>query len=152
MSPSTSSSPTGLFGSKVSFAPLRGASADGDVLRIPFEKAQVKDAPRVDPDGHLEAEEEEALFRHYAVEGRSQAQISRSAGAGHDTSGPNTDDAMTRSEEEHEVVLHEERPVVGTETVPKERVRISKDTVLGEEQVGGDVRKEQIGIDRDPDT
>ena len=131
---------------------------------------------------------------------------------GHDTSGPNTDDAMTRSEErlsvgpqaqetgrarlrkyvvteqqsvsvpvtreevrverepiteanrgealsgpdiseeEHEVILHEERPVVETEAVPVERVRLSKDQVTDQETVTGEVRKEQIdtdGVDRD---
>ena len=53
-------------------------------------------------------------------------------------------DGPSISEEEHEVVLHEERPVVGTETVPKERVRLSKDVERDEEQVSEQVRKEQI--------
>jgi uncharacterized protein (TIGR02271 family) len=48
------------------------------------------------------------------------------------------------SEEEHEVVLHEERPVVGTEAVPKERVRMDTQTVTDEEVVSGKVRKERI--------
>jgi uncharacterized protein (TIGR02271 family) len=51
------------------------------------------------------------------------------------------------SEAEHEVVLHEEQPVVEKRTVPKERVRLDKDTVTGEEQVAEEVRKEQIDID-----
>jgi uncharacterized protein (TIGR02271 family) len=48
------------------------------------------------------------------------------------------------SEEEHEVRLHAERPVVTKETVPVERVRLATETVTGEEQVSSDVRKEQI--------
>jgi uncharacterized protein (TIGR02271 family) len=48
------------------------------------------------------------------------------------------------SEAEHEVVLHEERPVVSTETVAKERVRLGTDTVTDEETVSGEVRKERI--------
>jgi uncharacterized protein (TIGR02271 family) len=48
------------------------------------------------------------------------------------------------SEAEHEVVLHEERPVVTTETVPKERVRLGTETVTAEETVSGEVRKERI--------
>lgn len=48
------------------------------------------------------------------------------------------------SEEEHEVVLHEERPVVEKETVPVERVRLTKDTVTDEETVSEEVRKERI--------
>ena len=48
------------------------------------------------------------------------------------------------SEEEHEVVLHEEEPVVEKRVVPKERVRMSKETVTDEAQVSEEVRKEQI--------
>jgi uncharacterized protein (TIGR02271 family) len=48
------------------------------------------------------------------------------------------------SEEEHEIVLHEEQPVVEKRTVPKERVRLEKDTVTEERQVGDEVRKERI--------
>jgi uncharacterized protein (TIGR02271 family) len=47
-------------------------------------------------------------------------------------------------ESEHEVTLHEERPVVEKEVVPKERVRLSTETVTEEAQVSEDVRKEQI--------
>lgn len=62
----------------------------------------------------------------------------------------NIDAAMASaalSEEVHEVVLHQEEPVVGTETVPKERVRLSKETLATEEQVSADLRKEQIEIE-----
>jgi len=51
------------------------------------------------------------------------------------------------SEEEHEVTLHAERPVVETEAVPVERVRLGKETVTGQETVSGEVRKEQIEFD-----
>jgi uncharacterized protein (TIGR02271 family) len=48
------------------------------------------------------------------------------------------------SDEEHEVVLHEEEPVVEKRTVPKERVRLSKEIVTEDAQVSEQVRKEQI--------
>jgi uncharacterized protein (TIGR02271 family) len=48
------------------------------------------------------------------------------------------------SEEEHEVVLHEEQPVVEKRTVPQERVRLGKDTISEEREVSEEVRKEQI--------
>ena len=48
------------------------------------------------------------------------------------------------TEEGHEVVLHAERPVVTTEPVPVERVRLSIETVQSEQEVTGEVRKEQI--------
>ena len=51
------------------------------------------------------------------------------------------------SEEEHEVVLHEEQAVVDKQAVPKERVRLDKETYTEEQQVSDTVRKEQIDID-----
>jgi len=57
------------------------------------------------------------------------------------TSGPEI------SEEEHEVILHEEEPVVEKRTVPKERVRLGKETVTEQEQVGGEVRQEHIEVE-----
>jgi uncharacterized protein (TIGR02271 family) len=56
------------------------------------------------------------------------------------------------SEEEHEVTLHAEQPVVAKEAVPVERVRLAKEQVTGEETVSGEVRKEQIETDTDGDT
>lgn len=51
------------------------------------------------------------------------------------------------SEEEHEVTLTEERPVVSKETVPMERVRLGKEKISEEQQVSEQVRKEQIETD-----
>jgi uncharacterized protein (TIGR02271 family) len=53
------------------------------------------------------------------------------------------------SEEEHEVVLHEERPVVEKDVVPTERVRLTKETSTHDETVSGEVRKEQVDTDVD---
>jgi uncharacterized protein (TIGR02271 family) len=211
---------TGLFGTKSTFVPLRDATEDNGSLRVPYEKAQLKDAPTIDPDGELSQQQESELYRHYGLdysESRSDSGLPEGgAGAGgtdaggtvgHDTSGPTTDDAMTRSEEEvnvgtteresgrarlrkyvveeevtktvpvrreevrverepvtegnadaaldgpaiseeeHEVVLHEEEPVVEKQAVPKERVRLDKETVTDEQQVSETARKEQIDID-----
>jgi len=54
------------------------------------------------------------------------------------------------TEEVAEVTLHEERAVVGKETVPVERVRLQTDTVTEQKQVDETVRKEVIeteGVD-----
>ena len=51
------------------------------------------------------------------------------------------------SEQEHEVVLHEEEVVIEKRTVPKERVRLAKDVITEEQQVSDEVRKEQIDVD-----
>ena len=65
------------------------------------------------------------------------------ANAGDATSGQDI------SEAEHEVVLHEERPVVDKETVPVERVRLGTETVTDEETVSEDVRKERVDVEGD---
>jgi uncharacterized protein (TIGR02271 family) len=198
---------TGLFGTKKTFVPLRGAQPAGEDVRVPVEKAHVKDAPGVDADGELSDSEERRLFTHYEVACETDADAS--TGNGHDVSGSTTDDAMTRSEEElrvgterreagrarlrkyvvteteqrtvpvlreevrverepitdgnvdqvldgpeiseegHEVVLHEERPVVDKEVVPKERVRLAAEERTDEETVSEELRKERIETDGD---
>jgi stress response protein YsnF len=56
-----------------------------------------------------------------------------------------------RSDDEHVVTLYEERPVVATETVPVERVRLGKQAVTEQQTVGGQVRREKVELDTDPD-
>jgi uncharacterized protein (TIGR02271 family) len=51
------------------------------------------------------------------------------------------------SEEEHEVTLHEETPVVEKRVVPRERVRMDTETVTDQRQVSEEVRKEQIEVE-----
>jgi uncharacterized protein (TIGR02271 family) len=53
------------------------------------------------------------------------------------------------SEDEHEVVLHEEQPVVQKETVPVERVRLDRETVTDQETVDEQVRKERVDVEGD---
>jgi uncharacterized protein (TIGR02271 family) len=206
---------TGLFGSKASFVPLAGASARGDDVVADVEVHQVKDSPKMSPGDDLSEQEEAELFRHYGIEYTTEGSVTATDDArgavGRDTSGPTTDEAMTRSEEElrvgtaerergrarlrkyvvteqvtqtvpvrreevrverepitegnvdqalagpeiseeeHEVVLHEEEPVVEKRTVPKERVRMEKDSRTEEAQVSEEVRKEQIEADGDID-
>ena len=212
---------TGLFGTKSSFVPLAQASGTGDQVQVPYDKQLVKDAPRVDTDQHLSEAEEQELWRHYGLDYDSEYATDRDGdgvydrvrdtAVGRDTSGPTTDEAMTRSEEElrvgttqrergrarlrkyvttetqqvtvpvqreevrverepitdanlgaatsgpaiseeeHEVTLREETPVVEKRAVPKERVRLDKETVTEQEQVGGEVRKEQIEVEGDQD-
>jgi uncharacterized protein (TIGR02271 family) len=221
---------TGLFGTKESFVPLRDANLTGDRLQVPFGKTQIKSAPRIDADGDLSPAEEDELYTYYglASTGGRLTDTTGTAGAdgrdrdhdgvfddvegrtvGRDTSGPTTDDAMTRSEEhlvagtrteqvgrarlrkyvvteqqrvdvpvsheevrlerepitdadvgramdgpaiseeEHEITLRAERPVVSTEATPVERVRLGKETVTERQSVSGEVRKEQIELNRD---
>jgi uncharacterized protein (TIGR02271 family) len=212
---------TGLFGTKLSFVPIQAAEPSGEDVRVPFSKDQIKDSPKIDDsEGQLSQDEEAQLYEHYGMaygERRSDSGLPEGGPAGdggngatgRDVSGPTTDEAMTRSEEElrvgtaerergrarlrkyvvteevqqtvpvrreevrlerepitdanadqalagpeiseeeHEVVLHEEEPVVEKRTVPKERVRMEKDSHTEEAQVSEEVRKERIDAEGD---
>jgi uncharacterized protein (TIGR02271 family) len=52
-------------------------------------------------------------------------------------------------EEEHEVVLLEERAVVSKEVVPKERVRLRKEAIVEEQAIEAEVRRERIEAEED---
>ena len=58
---------TGLFSTKSSFVPLHEAAVRGDQVTVPYDKAMVKNAPRVDDDsdGVLTADEEQGLYSYY---------------------------------------------------------------------------------------
>ena len=71
---------------------------------------------------------------------------------------PVTDSNMDRAlqgqeirEGVHEVTLMEEEAVAGVETVPRERIRMETETVVEEQQVEADVRKERVEAEVDPD-
>lgn len=64
----------------------------------------------------------------------------------------NRGDAMSGpdlTEDEAEVTLYEERPVVSKETVPVERVRVDKQTTTETEAVSADVAREEIEVETD---
>jgi len=236
---------TGMFGGHVSLVPLATAEFDGALLRVPYSKDQIKDAPHQDPEGALSPEQEAQIFTHYGVPyggetvtaqtggeggqdsgrtggkgkqesgrtgGKGKQESGRTGGPGQDTSGRNTDEAMTRSEEqlhvgteqthggtarlrkyvttedvtktvpvsheevrvqrepitdanrgeamsgaelseeEHEVTLHAEKPVVNKETVPVERVKLGTETVTEEHTVNETVGKEQIEMEDESGT
>jgi len=209
----------GLFSAKAALVPLAQAQDMGDSVQVPYDKQQVTDAPSMEADGSLSQDEEAELYRHYGLdysEHRSDSGLPAGTvddapddrdTVGRDTSGPTTDHAMTRSEEElrvgtetrergrarlrkyvtteqqtvtvpvqreevrverepitdatldaatsgpaiseeeHEVTLHEETPVVEKRVVPRERVRMDTETVTDDRQVSEEVRKEQIEVD-----
>jgi len=217
---------TGLLGTSESFVPVSDATFSGDRLEVPFTKDKVKGAPSVGDDGHLEEAEEDRLYEYYGIgsgtsgytetrtetTGYADTQNTGVRSEGYDTSGPTTDDAMTRSEEqvrvgtqrreagrarlrkwietetvtetvpvtreeavverepitdanignanagpdlseeEHEVVLTEETPVVQKDVTPVERVRLGTQAVTDEETVTADVAKERIEVEGDTAT
>jgi uncharacterized protein (TIGR02271 family) len=157
---------TGVFGTHVSFVPLRGAQAQGDDLMVAYDKDQVKDAPRAEADGHLSQQEEDRLYDHYgygngfATTGRegdmgrsdvrrtdtSRADVGSGKvrdAAGRDTSGPDTDDAMTRSEEEIRI---------GTRRRESGRARLRKWVETEQVERTVPVQREQVRVVTEPIT
>ncbi|MFF8387278.1 PRC-barrel domain-containing protein [Streptomyces kanasensis] len=57
---------TGLFG-RDAFVPLEPSDLVGDGLRVPYERALVKDAPDFGVGRHLSPEQEVQLYRHYGI-------------------------------------------------------------------------------------
>jgi uncharacterized protein (TIGR02271 family) len=162
---------TGMFGTKHSFVPITTASTTSEGLSVPFTKDQVKDAPRLDDDGELSQDEELQLSQHYGLSyseapsdtglpgGAPQAPQGRGP-VGNDVSGPETDDAMTRSEEELRIDkvrrpsgLVRLRKSITTEqvaaTVPvqREEARIEREPItdanVGAAMRGGDLTEEE---------
>jgi uncharacterized protein (TIGR02271 family) len=152
---------TGLFGTKESFVPIREADLTGDGLRVPVSKDRVKDAPKIDADGHLSPQEEQDLYQYYGLGmggagmrtgmdtgpetgTQSTTGMAGTAGTvGHDTSGPNTDDAMTRSEE---------RLNVGTRREEVGRARLRKYVVSENVTETVPVAREEVRVEREPIT
>ena len=149
---------TGLFGTRSTFVPIAQAAAHGDQVQVPYEKQRVKDAPNMDPDGHLSEQEEQELWRHYGLEyggGYAAAGTTAETGTdraetyedrdtvGRDVSGPTTDQAMTRSEEELRV---------GTQTRERGRARLRKYVVTETHQVTVPVQREEVRVEREPIT
>jgi uncharacterized protein (TIGR02271 family) len=150
---------TGRFGTKSTFVPLRDAREAEGTLRVPFDKATVKDAPKMDPDGQLSQREEAELYRYYGLEysearsdtglpeegarGRSDRDSDVESTVDRDASGVTTDQAMTRSEEELKV-----------DTTEREtgRARLKKYVVTEEVQETVPVRREEAHVEREPIT
>jgi uncharacterized protein (TIGR02271 family) len=129
---------TGMFGSKQSFAPVAGSRNSGDDLQLAYSKDQVKAAPSVDPDGHLEPDEEAELYRHYGREADYAASAPKQ-----DATPAQSDDAMTRSEEE-----------LSIDKTSKEagRARLVKHVVTENVNVTVPVAHEEVHVEREPIT
>jgi hypothetical protein len=78
--PNWGSIDTALFGLRQTLMPLTHARLEGDQLRVPYERDHVKDAPNVDPDVQLTADEEQRLYRHYGMATAASDEQARGAG------------------------------------------------------------------------
>ena len=58
----------GTFGKHLTLAPLTGASAGRDFLRIDVAKDRFKKAPSFDPDAELSADDEASAYSYYGIQ------------------------------------------------------------------------------------
>jgi hypothetical protein len=57
-----------LFSHRVTFVPLAQAALHGMRVQVPYAQGHIHDAPNIDPDGHLSADEEARLYQHYGLD------------------------------------------------------------------------------------
>jgi hypothetical protein len=150
---------TGLFGRHETLVPIEGIAEDGDDLRVPYDEAAVRDAPRLDPDVALSEDEERALHEHYGVAWAPYEDREAGPGADDGRAGavatdadPGASEPGTRSGGPAEVVRSEEEPVVTdrTERRPVERVRLRKVLVTEHQQRTVPVRREEVRLETEP--
>jgi len=124
----------------IRFAPVYGSRIDRGTLQLAVTAELVGRAPAVSADGHISAEQSQALFRHY--DGHLGAPASGHTGP--QPTDPSAEDtSMTRSEEQ----LH-----VGTEQVASGTARIRKTIVTEQVHQTVPVTHEEISMQRDPIT
>lgn len=189
----------GFFGKKRLLVPVRGASADGDGVSVPYSKDKVQDSPEFDSD-EIDEQTEARLASHYGLgyserrsdtglpeprgeTGAGEASVTRSeeelrvgkrdVEAGRvrlhkwvDTEPVEADVELTRErahvsrervdepvaghelgEEEVEVPLRAEEPVVQKEAVAKERIAVGKHAERERQTVTDELRKERVDVD-----
>jgi stress response protein YsnF len=180
---------SGFLGTKRVLVPAASAVAEGDGLRVPYDKEHVKDGPDYDSE-EISPEAEQELLRYYGMQ---------------QPAGPAAEDAsVTRSEEELrvgteqvsrgtarlrkwvetqpvemqvalqqetarvtrepieqpvqgaeigeqeiEVELRGERPVVEKQVVAKERVGLERDVQTEATSIADEVRREHVEVDDD---
>jgi uncharacterized protein (TIGR02271 family) len=148
---------TGINGTGINGTGINGTAARGtvghDTSGPTTDDAMTRSEERLDV-GTRSEEVGRARLRKYVVTenvtetvpvAREEVRVEREPIT--DANVGNAMDGPAISEEEHEVTLHAERPVVQKDAVPVERVRLGKETVTEEAQVSEGVRKEQIEVD-----
>jgi uncharacterized protein (TIGR02271 family) len=147
---------SGMFTATIAFVPLAQAQDMGGSVQVPYDKTQVKSAPTMQADGSISQDDEAELYRHYGLdysEHRSDSGLPADErdrdrdgmydAVGRDVSGPTTDEAMTRSEEELRV---------GTETRERGRARLRKYVTTEQQTVTVPVQREEVRVEREPIT
>lgn len=92
---------TGLFGTHESFVPVSEATERGDELHVPFEKAFVHEAPRIDDASELTVEHEAELYRYYGMQPPMQQRAAMDAAAHGDAGRDERDDRRDERRDGH---------------------------------------------------
>jgi len=197
---------TGWFGTSTQFVPIAGTTVHNEGIKVPYTEDHIKDAPAVDADQHLDADQERRLYEHYgfqhdATDHEAAYGGRERADEGYEYSG--VDAEVTLSEEQlavdkvereagavrlrkyvvtedvnvtvpvrkqvarivrtpatgtapgqivdgdvvEEITLKEEEVVVDKNVVAKETVGIETETVTAQQEVSGQVRREEVEVD-----
>ncbi len=137
---------TGLFGTSETFIPVANSAPEGDQLRVPYTKAQIKDAPNVEAGGQLSTEDEDRLYRHYGF-----SRSTTRSGSGLPTGGeaPPEGDVRPPSElDRRSMQLREEELQARKQRVQTGEVRLGKDVVTERRQMDVPVTREEVFIER----
>lgn len=136
---------TGLFGTRETFVPLNNVDTNADVLRVPFTKEFVKDAPNVDADGHISETEQDEIYRYYQLNGTAgYAGTER-----RDAVDTDRRDLGTDRDANGEMIRREEELRVGTERVQTGQVRLRKHVVTEQQTVTVPVQREEVQVVRE---
>ncbi|MBQ1073341.1 YsnF/AvaK domain-containing protein [Micromonospora sp. C31] len=120
----------------------RAPAADGDIIRS---EERMKVGTESQPAGTARLRKyvvTEDVHTTVPVE-HDEVYVEREPIAARDARGVRAD----IGEAEQEMTLRAERPVVGKETVPVERVHLGKDEVVEEQPVDGQIRRERVDAD-----
>jgi len=167
---------TGLFGTRESFVPLKGASVRGHDLVVAYPRDLIRNAPSVERDGHLSPEEETALYRHYGLRGSVPTTApdvptaaSSASPAASTASSPAASPMSTHSTAASPaptfagtdgrddggtpwMIRSEERLRVGTEEYQAARVRLRKYVVTEQATMTVPLKREELLVEVEPIT
>lgn len=170
---------TGMFGTNETLIPLADARISGEEIHVPYEKSFIKDAPNVDADHHLDADDERRLYEYFgdrdyraaegydrdyydenyrdgdrAAVGGVDVDRDRDRDRDRDVVDADRDRDVSRDRDRvadgDEVVRHEERVNVGTETQESGRARLRKHVVTEKRTVEVPVKREELRVERTP--
>jgi len=153
---------TGWFGLSESFVPLDRAAVGDDQIRVPFDKATIKNAPRYQSSVPLTPRDEDELYRHYdipadAVAARGTTEHDTDTSASTTGYPPDAERrpraTMGRSNSDEALIRPEEQSSSGTTSVPTGRQARLRQYVITEQQtVVVPISHEEARLEREPIT